>query len=530
MKLLRIFTAFLLSAALLLSGCRAVVPEKSGDTAAVTPVRKGIPLYGDVTETDLLGDLLQVVQWQSGLDTASGDIFLYDLSTDVVLGQMALPSDAWATGCLTDGMYTVSLSSGTVTLYDTACTPRATWPLHASFAFAAVSADGEWLLYGDGPTATVHLRRLKTGEDRIITTFSGHIAYVGRRDGAFYLSCNAEDLLRVAPTAEYAEALVVDNTLHHFTPYYCVGRDEGGFHAVLADEPSKPLPVTAESANEEILAAGKSGWVTADGNTVRLYRPYADTAKATVEGRLLCATVTDTNALLVTTDGSTLTLSRFAPKETAPPPTVTQRPVLSSFLLEDVPVLAQHPRFPTGCESVSAVMALQYAGENVSVDDFIDRYLPCVTDGFFTKDGKRYGPDPYEVFVGDPRTSASFGCMSPVIQRAINKHFGTDSHTRDTGGESLEALCQQYVSQGTPVLTWVTIAMLPVVYQTSWYTPNGTQFSWPGNEHCMLLVGYDEEHYYFNDPYRGMRVAYDRALAEERYRSLGSQSLIIVKN
>ena len=41
----------------------------------------------------------------------------------------------------------------------------------------------------------------------------------------------------------------------------------------------------------------------------------------------------------------------------------------------DVPYIDQSKRYPTGCESVSTVMALQYAGVNISVDKFIDNYL-----------------------------------------------------------------------------------------------------------------------------------------------------------
>ena len=30
---------------------------------------------------------------------------------------------------------------------------------------------------------------------------------------------------------------------------------------------------------------------------------------------------------------------------------------------------------------------------------------------------------------------------------------------------------------------------------------DGTDFAWKCNEHCLLLVGYDEENYWFNDPW-----------------------------
>lgn len=44
--------------------------------------------------------------------------------------------------------------------------------------------------------------------------------------------------------------------------------------------------------------------------------------------------------------------------------------------LLDAPFIDQRDKYPTGCESVTAVMALQYAGVEVSVEEFIDGYLP----------------------------------------------------------------------------------------------------------------------------------------------------------
>ena len=37
----------------------------------------------------------------------------------------------------------------------------------------------------------------------------------------------------------------------------------------------------------------------------------------------------------------------------------------------DVPYLDQSVRYPTGCESVSAVMLLRYLGYEMSVDEFM---------------------------------------------------------------------------------------------------------------------------------------------------------------
>ena len=41
----------------------------------------------------------------------------------------------------------------------------------------------------------------------------------------------------------------------------------------------------------------------------------------------------------------------------------------------DAPYIDQSGRYPTGCESVSAVMLLQFLGCSVTVDEFIENDL-----------------------------------------------------------------------------------------------------------------------------------------------------------
>ena len=43
----------------------------------------------------------------------------------------------------------------------------------------------------------------------------------------------------------------------------------------------------------------------------------------------------------------------------------------------DVPYISQKGKYPTGCESVSTVMLLQFLGYDISVDTFIENYLEC---------------------------------------------------------------------------------------------------------------------------------------------------------
>lgn len=218
----------------------------------------------------------------------------------------------------------------------------------------------------------------------------------------------------------------------------------------------------------------------------------------------------------------------------AAPVLAAEEEPVTAWTVEGVPVIGQYPDFPTGCESVATVMALQYAGENISPGEFIDGYLPQSQYFYREKDGedsgeeKLYGPDPYEIFVGDPRSEASYGCMAPVIETALSAYFADEPQRfANTSGLSLDMLCQMFVANDIPVVFWATIYMRELTFNTSWILPNGEDFTWPGREHCMVLVGFDEYYYYINDPYTGELVCYEKWLVEARHEDLGLQSIVI---
>ena len=190
--------------------------------------------------------------------------------------------------------------------------------------------------------------------------------------------------------------------------------------------------------------------------------------------------------------------------------------------------ISQHPLFPTGCESVSTVMALQYLGESISTEDFIVRYLPMSND-FYYQDGRLNGPDPNRHFIGDPRKKNSYGCFAPVIEKALTGYFGSSERIVNTTGTALPDLCRQYIDHGMPVILWAGIRMESIKNGTIWFLPDGEKFIWPSGEHCVLLIGYDDTHYYVNDPYEGKTCAYDKETVEQRYSEMNRQSIVITK-
>ena len=168
------------------------------------------------------------------------------------------------------------------------------------------------------------------------------------------------------------------------------------------------------------------------------------------------------------------------------------------------PYIDQTERWVNGCESISAVMLLQAMGISIAPDTFIERDLPHAP--YWEQDGKLYGPDPWHVYPGDPHDHTGYGCYAPCIVEALNSalvHEGAADRFEvvDESGKTAAELCR-YIDEGMPVVFWATLDFQPVPEQRDhWLLADGTDFAWKCNEHCLLLVGYDEDHYWFNDPW-----------------------------
>ena len=182
-----------------------------------------------------------------------------------------------------------------------------------------------------------------------------------------------------------------------------------------------------------------------------------------------------------------------------------------------------------GSESASAVMLLHAWGIPMDLDTFVDDYLD---KGDIYLDSNGYhAPNPNEAFVGDPRSADAYGCYAPVIVNSLErcKHAAMTVHNET--GATLPELCAKYIDNGMPVIVWATRNMHLPRKGYTWHAPSGEEFTWIGYEHGLLLVGYDDENYYFNDPYQNKGcVAYPRDLVEERYADLMTQAVGIQVN
>lgn len=182
----------------------------------------------------------------------------------------------------------------------------------------------------------------------------------------------------------------------------------------------------------------------------------------------------------------------------------------------------QQDKWPTGCESVSAVMALHYAGIDISVDQFINNCLEKKTPPF----------DPNIQFGGDPHDSGGWGCYSPVITKALDKALkGTKFTAKQLVNVPVETLCAKYIDKDIPVIFWATIDMQKPEESPQKWNYNGTYIDyWMRPEHCLLLVGYNEDSYIFCDPWKKENYTYykkDKVVTA--YKGEYSQAVIITK-
>ena len=191
----------------------------------------------------------------------------------------------------------------------------------------------------------------------------------------------------------------------------------------------------------------------------------------------------------------------------------------------EVPKICQYPLLPTGCESVAAVMVLNYYGEDISAPSFVSEWLKCDSN-FYYEDEVLYGPNPNSVFAGDPFSRNSYGCFAPVITEAVNRNSRL-CKAETIYDVSLQQLCNTYLSRSQPVLIWATMGMKEASDGNSWILPDGNLYKWIAGEHCLVLIGYDARHYYLNDPLSGATVGYSKEIVEKRYESLGKQAVII---
>lgn len=55
----------------------------------------------------------------------------------------------------------------------------------------------------------------------------------------------------------------------------------------------------------------------------------------------------------------------------------------------------------------------------------------------------------------------------------------------------------------------------------------GDEVSWYMHEHCLVLIGYDRDSYYFADSTHGTISVFAKDLVAKRYEQMGKQSIVV---
>ena len=219
-------------------------------------------------------------------------------------------------------------------------------------------------------------------------------------------------------------------------------------------------------------------------------------------------------------------------------PETTEKPKVdrpASFQIEDVTPIFQST-LKAGCETYAATMCLQILGFDVDEFTIADNYLHTyyiTVDG----DGVKHGPDMHSAFAGS--AYAGWGVYAPSMAKSMNEYL-QDQHSDLTAYAykdiPLEDLIDDYVIKGIPVMVWATTDMDEPYVFDSWVVDYvdenaeaelGDTVDWYMHEHCLVLIGYDEDEYYFADSTHGTISHFDKELVAERYKQMFSQCIVV---
>lgn len=230
-------------------------------------------------------------------------------------------------------------------------------------------------------------------------------------------------------------------------------------------------------------------------------------------------------------------------QETTAPATVATQPTTmqpmvqqkDTRLIEGIPLISQD-YYKAGCETYACTMLLQGLGFDIDEHRFIDNYL--IQENFSYDDAGNFcGPDMNSAFAGNLYNGAGIFC--PAMAKSMNNFLTTQNTTKRAfaiKGKTLSELCTEYIDKGIPVMTWVTTYMDESYEKLSWVVDYvdenaehqiGDMQTWRQNEHCMVLIGYNDKEFVFNDSVAGKVVRHDKALSETRFKEIGNQAVVV---
>ncbi|NLR31625.1 C39 family peptidase [Levilactobacillus tujiorum] len=130
----------------------------------------------------------------------------------------------------------------------------------------------------------------------------------------------------------------------------------------------------------------------------------------------------------------------------------------------NVPLIAQRPQLPTGCEITATTMMLKYAGAKVTKMS-LAREMPRSSN-------------PNKGFVGSPYSKSGWWIYPKGLMKTVKRHAGS---AKNMTGASFKKIKAQ-INKGHPVVVWVAGVDGFV-------------------NHAVTLSGYSKTRAYYNDPW-----------------------------
>lgn len=190
--------------------------------------------------------------------------------------------------------------------------------------------------------------------------------------------------------------------------------------------------------------------------------------------------------------------------------------------IEDVPIIAQMPELPTGCEITAATMLLRWSGMDVDKVEMAKK-MPKGSAPAYRKN-KMIGDNPNKTFIGDPFHKSGFGVYHKPIADLINDYL--PNHAQDITGSPFSSILET-VKSGRPIIVWITRDLRQTKKILTWYDKDNNEVVWKSPEHTVVLIGYTDTHIIVNEPYVGKKVYYSIQEFKNSWELMGSQAVTL---
>lgn len=212
---------------------------------------------------------------------------------------------------------------------------------------------------------------------------------------------------------------------------------------------------------------------------------------------------------------------------------ISKTPLPASAKVNNVPYINQHELgYPMGCEAASGTMLLNYYGYEVSMAQVVAA-VPS-GKGKYQVGDIWYAADPFEEFVGSPKNKSSdgaYGCFVKPLAEGISRFAG--ERVKNISECTVDDLFR-HIADGSPVVIWGASNGATLSNGVVWQcvdkegNPTGKSFQEIKREHCMVLIGYDAQYVYLNDPSKGANIAQEKSLFISNWNKLYCQAIVIV--